>query len=88
MTNRKPSPGFEIDLDVKAMLHNLRMKEIVEDEMEELTEEQFMETYDTFAKNKREKYEFIYNAGSSLKPALWNLCRTAWRTEQIPEKWC
>ena len=70
------------------MLHNLRMKEIVEDEMEELTEEQFMETYDTFAKNKREKYEFIYNAGSSLKPALWNLCRTAWRTEQIPEKWC
>ena len=87
LTNRKPAPGYEVDLEVKHVLHKLRMSESFPDEMHELTEEHFMKTYNILAKTKSEKYEFIFNAGSSLKPALFNLCKTAWKTEILPENW-
>ena len=39
------------------------------------------------SKKPGNKYEFITKAGYSLKAALFNLCKTIWRSEKIPDNW-
>ena len=90
LTNRLPKADFEEDIEMKEIIHKLRMCEDVteDDEMEELSEERFDKTYEMLAKRPGAKYKFIMKAGMSLKPALFNLCKIVWRTESQPLRWC
>ena len=54
--------------------------------LDELTEERFNDTYNIFAKRTGNKYNFIMKGGQSLKAALFNLCKVVWRTEKQPQR--
>ena len=49
-----------------------------------LPEVTFNSTYERLGKKPGSKFEFIVKAGPALKPALYNLCRTVWKTEKLP----
>ena len=53
-----------------------------------LSLEYFEATYNWLSKIAAAKYPFIMRVGESLKPALFNLCSTVWKTEELPSRWC
>ena len=88
LTNRKPNIGYEEDIKMKKLIHEVRMKDDGEsEEVDELKEDRFEETYAILAKRRGEKYKFICRAGESLKAAVMKLCHTVWKKEKLPERW-
>ena len=87
MNNREPNASFREDLAAKSEIHELRCSEICEDDIEVLTLEKFQQTIEFIRMKPGSKYEFIVNAGNSLHGALFKLCHTVWKNEQIPDKW-
>ena len=88
LTNRKPCEKFVEDIDMKEVIHRLRMDEEDEaDDVLELTDGKFEETYKKLFKRPGEKSKFIMKAGESLKPALFNLCKAVWKSERLPKCW-
>ena len=88
LTNRPPNRGYENDLLFKRIIHRERMVEYVENsELDQLPMDIFVKTYNRLAKSPGDKYRFIMKAGCSMKPALFNLCDTIWRTENLPTCW-
>ena len=85
--DRKPTVGYEVLVEIKHMLHDLRMDEKIDNDLDTLPPQLFEDTYSRLAKNSHDKYEFIFKAGNSLKEALFNVCQSAWRTEQLPKSW-
>ena len=88
LTNRKPKDDFAEDILMKELVHNVRMLEKVDDDMDELSIEKFNKTYDILTKKPGTKYDFIVKGGSSMKAALFKLCQAVWRTEDQPDSWC
>ena len=88
LTNRQPSEEFKDDILLKKNIHELRMSQIYDDINSDLTIDSFNATYDRIAKKPGNKFKFITNAGPSFKGALFNLCRRAWNSEQLPDEWC
>ena len=86
LTNRKPSEEFEPDIDFKVSLHKVRMHSHT-DSNYELPDDLFDSTFSELSKKPGTKYDFITKAGPSMKSALRNVCKTAWRSEILPEKW-
>ena len=68
-------------------IHNARMNEVVEDDIEELPLDVFTKVLSMLKSKYNDKYEFITKAGNSLVLALFNLFSIIWRTEKIPENW-
>ena len=87
LTNREAIGSFKDDLAVKDFLHEFHMKEIVENDCNDLSREQFISTIEALAKKKSSKYEFILKSGPSFKEALFHLCQAVWYTEKIPLSW-
>ena len=87
LTNRKPKVKYEEDILMKELIHEIRMNEVVIDDIEELSEFRFNATYDTLVKKPGSKYKFIMNGGPFLKAALLKLCQVVWRTEVQPDRW-
>ena len=71
---------------MKVAVHMTRMEEVTVGD-EGLPLEIFEKTYARLSKAPGAKYKFIMEAGCSLKPALFNLCDTIWRTETLPSRW-
>ena len=89
LTNRSPKPEYEADIAMKKALHLLRMEEDEElSDLEFLSEDRFLETYQSLGKKKSNKYQFIMTGGNSLKLALYNLCKAVWKSERLPDQWC
>ena len=86
LTNREPRKGFEEDLKWKRIVHNVRMKESVANDLE-FSEEMFYNSFSILKKTKGEKYKFILKGGSSLQNALMKLYRTVWEQEKKPDSW-
>ena len=87
LTNRSPREGYEDDLTFKKLVHRERMHEILENDMNEFTEEMFENTYHILGKKVGHKYDFIFKGGPALKAALFNLCKCAWTSEKLPQSW-
>ena len=85
LTNRNPKPGFEEDVQVKDIIHEIRMKEEIVGDVE-YTEELSEKSLEELKKNK-DKYAFILRGGESLKKSLFNLFSLIWSTEEKPEQW-
>ena len=86
LTNKTPSPKYEEVIEVKRNLHDQRMLERVDNDIE-LSEKIFYESLESVRKTKGEKYESILKGGSSLKLALFHLYKHVWRTEEKPDQW-
>ena len=85
LTNRKPAKGFEEDVRVKDMIHDARMRETIENDIE-FSNEMFEKSLKGLKKNS-DKYQFILQGGKSLKEALFSLFNLVWQTEEKPDQW-
>ena len=86
LTNREPDSDYLVDVGVKRYSHEQRMVHM-EDDDTELTDTQIQETYVMLARKPGSKFSFITEGGESLKAALFNLCKTAWKSEILPTRW-
>ena len=84
LTNRKPKEEFEEDICLKKTVHMMRMEEIVEDDLYELSTQMFD---NTLKKKIGAKYQFIFKGGLLVKEALFKLCRVVWSKEKQPDRW-
>ena len=87
LKNRKPSSGFEEELALKQFVHEMRMKENICNDIEVLTLEMFEESYSLLKKKPGDKYKFIMNGGASVKAALFKVCQSVWKSEEMPKAW-
>ena len=87
LTNRMPHKDYEEDIEIKRVLHKKRMDEKVENDISSITVQIFNKSMEEVWKEKKTKYQFILNAGNSLKNALFHLYRTVWEEEVIPQGW-
>ena len=71
----------------KEQLHWERMEEVIENDQDEMTLEMFEKTLVMLSKKPGNKYKFILEAAVSFKGAMFNLFKTAWRTETFPAQW-
>ena len=87
LTNRKPKEDYSEEIWLKDLVHLVRMEEICEDDIHELTIDRFEKTYSTLSKKPGSKYKFIINGGQAVKAALFRLCQVVWQTEKQPQTW-
>ena len=87
MKNRDPRLEFKEDVDAKILLHEIRMTERVENDVEELTVEMFNKAMKTVWQKKGEKYDFLIKGGYDLKNAIFSLFKKVWNEETIPRRW-
>ena len=87
MKKKKPDPNYEHIIENKRKLHEERMFEEVENDLEEIPYQAFEKAYEKIKSKSGKKYEFYKNAGTSLKMAVFNLFRIIWKREKIPSKW-
>ena len=85
LTNRDPKPGFEEDIAIKDLIHDTRMREVIDNDVE-FSEELFEKSLSELKKNKQ-KYEFILKGGKSLKDILFSLFSLIWSSEVKPDQW-
>ena len=85
LTNRNPKDGFVADIEIKYQIHEARMMEKVDDDLDSITEQMFEETFQALKKKPGNKYDFIMNGGPALKSALMSVCQYVWRYEKLPE---
>ena len=86
LTNRAPKEGYVNGLDLIDRVHEARMNERIENDVE-FSEVIFEKSLKDLKVKKKEKYEFILNGGKDLKSALFNLFDLVWKCEEKPEQW-
>ena len=86
LTNRRPKPGFEDDLMLTDLIHEKRMSEIVEDDIE-FSRTTFENSIKELKKKNSNKYEFILEVGNDFKEALYKLYSLVWDSEDKPDQW-
>ena len=85
LTNREPKDKFKDDIELKKRVHEVRMEEIVKDDIE-LSQDMFENSLKA-VKKKGKKYDFITKSGKSIKEAVYNLYENVWDKEGIPSMW-
>ena len=63
------------------------MAEVIDDDLNQLSYQQFNHTMNSISKRPGKKYEFITQAGPALTAALFNVYQTVWETEVMPPSW-
>ena len=86
MTNRAPKIEFEEDLRWKDEVHKVRMKEIIEDDVN-FSNEPFLNSLQSIKKKGGDKYKFIVRAGQAYLAALFKLYKIVWKKEKKPDSW-
>ena len=86
LTNRDPKEEYREDIQMKNAVHEYRMKEIVENDLQ-YSEEMFKKSLSIFEKKSKDKYKFILQSGESFKNALNKLYETVWNTERKLDSW-
>ena len=86
LNNKDPKEAYVDHVKHMELMHDIRMRETIEDDLKEMPLEAFNKAVEAI-KRKQGKYDFFKKAGNTLYPALWNLFSTVWKTENIPSKW-
>ena len=86
LDNRKPKAGYEEEIKMKDLIHEIRMREIIEKDIE-FSAEMFDKSLDILRIRNKDKYKFIIHGGKDLKLALFKLFNIVWCTEQKPDQW-
>ena len=85
LTNRPPKKEYEQVISLKEQLHELRMKETVENEPK-MSRKFFDETLKEIEKGST-KYNFITKAGESFKTTLFSIFKHIWKHEVKLDAW-
>ena len=67
LRKRSPKEEFVNDIQIKDYLHEMRMAEYIENDLNELTELMFMKSWDMLKKSKLKKYKFEFLCILKLK---------------------
>ena len=86
LTNRKPKPEYEQFIEMKKEIHNERMAEVIENDVE-FSETLYNDCLKILKKKNPKKYAFILKGGEALKKSLVALFRYVWTTEDKPDQW-
>ena len=86
LTNRNPSEGYELDIKVKEIIHNVRMNEEIEDD-ESFSEDDFKNLMKILKLKNKEKYQFILKSGTDYLRVLYSLFKKIWDNETKPKQW-
>ena len=86
LTNREPKADYKEDLELKQIIHQVRMVEKVENDIE-FSQEIFQTSLDMLKKKNGHKYDFIIKSGESYKAALFTLFKIVWERERKPDIW-
>ena len=86
LTNRSPLEDFKEELEIMESLHDLRMKEDINDESS-ISDEDYCVFLKQIAKKNKDKYQFILKAGKLYHDTLLALYRKVWETESKPSTW-
>ena len=86
LTNRSPKPGFEEDLILTDLIHEKRMRETIDDDVE-FSRTTFENSLKVLEKKNKNKYEFILKGGNDFKESLFNLYSLFWDSEDKPDQW-
>ena len=87
LTNRKPKEEYRDVIENLEKIHQERMKEEVEEDIEELPLDIFIKTLNYLKSKPGNKYDFIIKAGGSLLSSIFNLFQIIWRCETMPDAW-
>ena len=87
LTNRAPKEQYSQQFALKESLHWLRMQEVIENDINELSLDMFNKTLRSVSRKKADKYKFILKAGQSLINAIFNIFNSVWKSEYIPKDW-
>ena len=83
-SNRDPKDDYKEDVKLKRKVHQVRMREVVENDLKFSTE-MFEETFKLL--QKKPKFDLILKAGKSLHSALKKLYKVVWTHEKKPDTW-
>ena len=86
LDNRKPKAGYEEEVVIKDLIHEIRMEEKINNDIK-FSAEMFDNSLNIINKKNKDKYKFILQGGKDLKLALFKLFEIVWCTEQKPEQW-
>ena len=86
LSNRSPRRGFEDDILMKNLIHEIRIKMKVPNDVC-LTREMFDHSIKELYEKNKHKYQFILRGGKDLHDTLFKLLEQVWLTEQKPEQW-
>ena len=86
LTNREPKAEYVDDLELKKLIHQVRMSEDIEDDIE-FSQEIFKKSLDMLKKKSGNKYDFILKSGESYRAALYTLFKVVWENERKPDVW-
>ena len=86
LTNRTAKAGFEEDVRLKDLVHEVRMAEDPDDDIK-FSPEIFENSLQELKKKNKDNYEFVLKSGSDLKLALFKLFNLVWTYEEKPEQW-
>ena len=79
LTNIKPKPEYEQFIEMKKEIHNERMAEVIENDVE-FSETLFNDCLKILKKKNPKKYALILKGGVALKKSLVALFRYIWTT--------
>ena len=82
MKNREPKDEFKDLMDEKERLHTERMEEKIDNDIEELSYENFLKEFNMLKRKEGGKYDFVVKGGESLLCALFHLFKTIWKIIQ------
>ena len=72
---------------MKLIIHEVRYAEVLENDCNELSYEQFLNSLKVLGSRYGSKYDFIIKSGPSFTAALFKLYQVVWDTEVIPDLW-
>ena len=84
LTNRHPKPEFEEDFQLKSVIHEHRIEETIDEDVE-YSSEVFKKSLEVLEKKGKEKYMFITKSGDAYKNALDKLFNVVWNNEIKPD---
>ena len=87
LKKKKPDEEFERVFQTRKELHDFRMSEEIEDDLDELPYTTFQKTLERVKKKNGKKYKFITDSGTSLKMVLFHIFSLIWKSEMIPDSW-
>ena len=86
LTNMKPKAEYVEDLELKRVIHEVRIDEQIENDIE-FSQTLFQKSLKMISKKPGNKYKFIVNSGPSLISALFTLFKAVWEQEKKPDLW-
>ena len=88
LTNNSPDDEYAIDIKVKNILHDARMKKNDEEE-ETLDDNDFLEAMNRFKAKGKSCYDFLTKAGEDFQEAIKILLKRIWEAEEeMPSMHC